>query len=137
MSGKYILFTSLKRFLEPLLIKLANNSFIKAYRKGLIKLSLSIGYKLSLKEAWYIPKLRSVKLVLIICLNDQGYKVTFRPGKRVEARKDRRAIFIGLTQSGLVCLDLKPVSQTTAYTMTSIESTETKNQQRDKIDIWH
>jgi hypothetical protein len=75
----------LKRFAEPQLVKLANNSTILAYGKGQIQLRSGTGFNLTLREAWYVLELGTVKLVFIVCLNDHQIKVVFRPGRIVEA----------------------------------------------------
>jgi hypothetical protein len=108
MCGDRTLFGSLKRFAEPEQVKLADHSTILAYGKGQIELRSGAGRNVSLREAWYVPELHTVKLVLIMCLNGHGIELVFRPGRTVEARKEGRVIFTGSTQSGLVCLDLEP-----------------------------
>src|SRR6266487_3600785 len=118
MCGDRTLFERIKRFAEPKLVKLANHTTILAYGKGLIQLRSSTDYTLSLDEAWYVPELDTVKLVSIICLNDQDIEVIFRPGRMVEAWKAGRAIFTGSIQSGLVCLDVEPFHQSMAYATT-------------------
>ena len=102
------LLNNLKCFESPQLVKLADNTTIRAYGKGMARLQ-SNQTSLRLDKVWYVPELATTKLISIGCLNDYGIEVTFKPGRTIKAYKDYNLVFTGAMCSGLVVLDLKPL----------------------------
>lgn len=143
MCGDRTLLSNLKRFESPQQVKLADNTSIRAYGKGMTRLQ-SDQTSLRLEEVWYVPELRTIKLISITCLNDSGIEVVFKPGRTVEAHKDCRLVFTGSTNSGLVVLDLKhlppagaKVYITTSATATSAPELTATPVMETKFDLWH
>ena len=134
MCGIKTLFTGLKRFAEPLQVKLADSSIIQAYGQGQIELKTGTGRNLTLREVWYVPELYTVKLISVTCLNNHGIEVVFRPGRMVEAWKEGKVIFTGSTQSGLVYLDLEPLAVAHTATGPSEQSKAVTDRNTDHMD---
>ena len=145
MCSDRTLLNNLKRFESLQLVKLADNTTIRAYGKGMARLQ-SNQTSLRLDEVQYVPELVTTKLILIGCLNDYGIEVVFKPGRTVEAYKDYNLVFTGATRSGLVVLDLKPLpwyppEASTCTAMPIIAAPESVSDhtsaKETKFDLWH
>ena len=126
-------------------MKLADNTTIRAYGKGMARLQ-SNQTSLRLDEVWYVPELATTKLISISCLNDHSIKVVFKPGRTIEAYKDYNLVFTSAMYSGLVVLDLKlllwyPPEASTYIAMSMTATPESvldyTSAKEMKFDLWH
>ena len=107
---------------------------------------------LQLDKVQYIPKLVATKLILISYLNDYSIKVIFKPRQTIKVYKDYRLVFSSSIRSGLVILDLKPLSQyppeastytamptTAALELVSASANNSVNYiaKETKFDLWY
>eukprot|EP00794_Sanderia_malayensis_P007838 gene7838-biopygen6374 len=118
------------QFRKPIRIKLADNSFMMAYGKGSLKLSVfhdSEKIVINLPEVLYVPKIHK-RLLSLSSMTEKGVEVCFKD-KSCTAIVDNKPYRIGHKDGKLYKLNMKkPADQTSCYGAST---------DKNDMSLWH